>query len=57
MCDAVGPDAIQVPTVAVDGQVFYALAIGRGQVVVSWGTYDPAGRKLYGGVGAPHIEW
>lgn len=47
---------IQVPTVVVDGQLFYALAIVRSQVVVSWGAYDPAGHKLYGGVGAPHVE-
>lgn len=47
---------IQVPTVAVDGQLFYALAIVRGQVVVNWGAYDLAGHKLYGGIGAPHIR-
>lgn len=47
---------IQVPTVAVDGQLFYALAIVRGQVVVSWGAYDLGGHKLYGGAGAPHVE-
>jgi hypothetical protein len=45
-----------VPAVAVDGQLFYALALVRDQVVVRCGAYDPAGHKLYGGVGAPHTE-
>lgn len=53
--DVADGTTIQAPTVAVDGQLFYALAIVRGQVVVSWGAYDPAGHKLYGGVGAPRI--
>lgn len=47
---------IHAPTVAVDGQLFYAVAIVRSQIVVSWGAYDPAGHKLYGGVGAPRVE-
>ena len=48
--------SIQVPTVAVDGQLFYALAIVRGQVVVSWGAYDPAGHRVYGGIGSPPVQ-
>ena len=53
--DVADGSTIEVPTVAVDGQLFYALAIVRGQDVVSWRAYDPAGHKLYGRVGAPRV--
>ena len=48
--------SIRVPTVAVDGQLFYALVIMRDQVVVSWGAYDPAGHRVYGGTGSPPVQ-
>lgn len=48
--------SVKVPVAVFSGQGFYAMRIGRGPAIVRWGAYDAAGRRLYGGLGAPDTQ-
>jgi hypothetical protein len=48
-----GGRTIKVPVAEVSGQKFYAMEVGKGQAIMNWGAFSAAGRRLYGGSGAP----
>jgi len=49
----VGGATTRVAVSDVSGQRFYAMQIGRGRTIIGWGAFNAAGRRLYGGRGAP----
>ncbi len=48
-----GGTTTRVAVSDVSGQRFYAIEIGRGPSITGWGAFNAAGRRLYGGRGAP----